>query len=169
MAVCWGEMLRAGPPQDGAACVGDFVVGLVVGWCVGRGASTIAYTRPPWSGSCPAHFSTAAPGCPTHAAPCILLAAAHPTGPLLTPRHPSSSPLQDLKKVAALSPELYEPTETTTLYVCQCGRSADGVFCDGSHAPTSIGPVPVQGGHTLISRLCDARSPPNPVFRVPGC
>ncbi len=68
--------------------------------------------------------------------------------------------------VFAASPAKVELQESKSYFICACGRSKDGVFCDGSHKGTDCLPfkfTPPQSKSYMICRckasasfpLCD--------------
>jgi len=61
-------------------------------------------------------------------------------------------------------PEGVELVAGETYYFCMCGRSANGVFCDGSHEGTSCTPKEFTVEKTKAYHLCRCKSSNNLPF-----
>ena len=65
--------------------------------------------------------------------------------------------MSELPIVAQKSPFAYEVEKGKTYYWCQCGRSKDQPFCDGSHQLTSFMPVPFTAEENKSVYLCGCK------------
>lgn len=61
-------------------------------------------------------------------------------------------------------PEGVELVAGETYYFCMCGRSANGIFCDGSHEGTSCEPKAFSVEKTKAYHLCRCKSSNNLPF-----
>ncbi|MDJ0612703.1 MAG: glutamate synthase-related protein [Rhizobiaceae bacterium] len=66
--------------------------------------------------------------------------------------------------IAAKSPAKVELEEGKDYFWCQCGRSKNQPFCDGSHAGTDIKPVKFTAEKTGTAALCQCKSSANAPF-----
>ena len=66
-------------------------------------------------------------------------------------------------RIAAKQPEVL-PLEAGTYYWCQCGRSRDQPFCDGSHQGTGIEPVEFILDETKEVALCMCKQTKTPPY-----
>lgn len=58
-------------------------------------------------------------------------------------------------------PKGVELQEGKNYMMCSCGKSSDGVFCDGSHKGTSCTPVKVKPEKTKQHHICMCKSSSN--------
>ncbi|MDX8388034.1 MAG: CDGSH iron-sulfur domain-containing protein [Ghiorsea sp.] len=65
--------------------------------------------------------------------------------------------------VAAKVPAVLE-LEPGTYYYCQCGKSANQPFCDGSHAGTDFEPMPFEITEKKKVALCQCKHTGNAPF-----
>ena len=66
-------------------------------------------------------------------------------------------------RIAAKQPAVLT-LETGTYYWCQCGRSRDQPFCDGSHQGTGIEPVEFSLAEKKEVALCQCKQTKTPPF-----
>ena len=66
-------------------------------------------------------------------------------------------------RVAAKEPAVLS-LEAGTYYWCQCGRSRDQPFCDGSHQGTGIEPIEFSLAETQEVALCQCKQTKTPPF-----
>ncbi len=59
--------------------------------------------------------------------------------------------------IAQKSPYAVEVEEGKTYYWCQCGRSSNQPFCDGSHKGTEIEPVAFKAEKSETVYLCGCK------------
>jgi CDGSH iron-sulfur domain-containing protein 3 len=69
----------------------------------------------------------------------------------------------DKPRIAAKEPAVLT-LEAGTYYWCQCGRSRDQPFCDGSHQGTGIEPVEFSLSETQEVALCQCKQTKTPPF-----
>tara|TARA_B100000035_G_scaffold309921_1_gene316869 strand:+ start:755 stop:997 length:243 start_codon:yes stop_codon:yes gene_type:complete len=65
--------------------------------------------------------------------------------------------MSELPIVAQKGPFAHEVKKGKTYYWCQCGRSKDQPFCDGSHQLTSFMPVPFTAEENKTVYLCGCK------------
>lgn len=65
--------------------------------------------------------------------------------------------MSELPIVAQKSPFALEVEKGKTYYWCQCGRSKNQPFCDGSHQLTSFMPVPFTAEENKTVYLCGCK------------
>jgi len=65
--------------------------------------------------------------------------------------------MSELPIVTQKVPFAYEVEKGKTYYWCQCGRSKDQPFCDGSHQLTSFMPVPFTAEKNKTVYLCGCK------------
>ena len=66
-------------------------------------------------------------------------------------------------RIAAKQPAVL-PLDPGTYYWCQCGRSRDQPFCDGSHQGTGIEPVEFSLSETQEVALCQCKQTKTPPY-----
>ncbi|MDX8401921.1 MAG: CDGSH iron-sulfur domain-containing protein [Mariprofundaceae bacterium] len=66
-------------------------------------------------------------------------------------------------EIAAREPQVME-LEPGEYWWCACGRSKDGVFCDGSHEGTGITPQSFTVTERQSVALCQCKQTKNPPF-----
>lgn len=66
--------------------------------------------------------------------------------------------MADTPIVAAKQPALVDLEKGKTYYWCQCGRSKNQPFCDGSHQSTDITPLAFTAEETKRAALCQCKS-----------
>jgi CDGSH iron-sulfur domain-containing protein 3 len=69
----------------------------------------------------------------------------------------------DKPRIAAKEPAVLT-LEAGTYYWCQCGRSRDQPFCDGSHQGTGIEPVEFSLSGTQEVALCQCKQTKTPPY-----
>ena len=69
----------------------------------------------------------------------------------------------DKPRIAAKEPAVLT-LEAGTYYWCQCGRSRDQPFCDGSHQGTGIEPVELSLSETQEVALCQCKQTKTPPY-----
>jgi CDGSH iron-sulfur domain-containing protein 3 len=69
----------------------------------------------------------------------------------------------DKPRIAAKEPAVLT-LEAGTYYWCQCGRSRDQPFCDGSHQGTGIEPVEFSLSETQEVALCQCKQTKTPPY-----
>ncbi|MDX9814719.1 MAG: CDGSH iron-sulfur domain-containing protein [Sulfurimonas sp.] len=60
--------------------------------------------------------------------------------------------------VFAASPARVELEAGKSYFICACGRSKDGVFCDGSHKGTDCSPVKLTVNDTKAYTICRCKA-----------
>lgn len=66
--------------------------------------------------------------------------------------------MSDRPTIADLSPTAVELEAGKTYYWCKCGRSKSQPYCDGSHAGTSLMPLPFTAEQTETAYLCRCKA-----------
>ena len=66
-------------------------------------------------------------------------------------------------RIAAKEPAVLS-LEAGTYYWCQCGRSRDQPFCDGSHQGTGIEPIEFSLSETQEVALCQCKQTKTPPY-----
>ncbi len=66
-------------------------------------------------------------------------------------------------EIFAKEPKMME-LEAGQYYWCACGRSKDGVFCDGSHEGTGIAPEAFEIKQKQTVAICLCKHTKNPPF-----
>jgi len=69
----------------------------------------------------------------------------------------------DKPRIAAKEPAVLT-LEAGTYYWCQCGRSRDQPFCDGSHHGTGIEPIEFSLSETQEVALCQCKQTKTPPY-----
>jgi CDGSH-type Zn-finger protein len=69
----------------------------------------------------------------------------------------------DKPRIAAKEPAVLT-LEAGTYYWCQCGRSRDQPFCDGSHQGTGIEPVELSLSETQEVAVCQCKQTKTPPY-----
>ena len=69
----------------------------------------------------------------------------------------------DKPRIASKEPAVLT-LEAGTYYWCQCGRSRDQPFCDGSHQGTGIEPVELSLSETQEVALCQCKQTKTPPY-----
>lgn len=69
----------------------------------------------------------------------------------------------DKPRIAAKEPAVLS-LEAGTYYWCQCGRSRDQPFCDGSHQGTGIEPIEFSLSETQEVALCQCKQTKTPPY-----
>lgn len=67
-------------------------------------------------------------------------------------------------KVAQKGPYMVELEEGKTYYWCQCGRSSNQPFCDGSHKVTEFKPKAFEATKDGKATLCGCKHTSNPPY-----
>ena len=63
--------------------------------------------------------------------------------------------------IANIKPTKVSLTEGKDYYFCQCGRSQNQPYCDGSHAVTDITPMPYKAIESRDAFLCQCKHSSN--------
>lgn len=72
--------------------------------------------------------------------------------------------MSEIPNIAQKSPFAVEVEEGKTYFWCQCGKSSNQPFCDGSHQGSSFNPVPFTADQNKTVYLCGCKQTANKPF-----